>query len=770
MATKNKITLILSLLLLLATPSFANSYGLDTVAKVESERCVVRFNVSPAGTQATVMYKSTLPDAVEKLFGTVNENGSVAGFVDLGEYDYKVVAQGCITVEGRLLLNKANSVVVENVTLRSKLANITLKAKGNDIYVNGEKVGADEWNSALAAGSYTVECRKENHRSTVQVIEVFEGCDEVLQLAPAVPIVGGLLVFTDPLDAKVLVDGVDYGLSPVSIDNLFVGDHEVVISKVGYIDMVLDVVIEENVMCEQIVALVKATYADAKLAYDKGDYSKAVEILAKLVEENDVEAQYLLATCHLNGQGVEQSFETAVEWLRKAAEQGHAEAQCMLGGYYYSGNGVQQSYETAVEWYRKAAEQGVVEAQSMLGDCYYNGNGIQQSSETAVEWYGKAAEQGNVKAQSMLGFCHYYGNGAQQSYEGAVEWYRKAADQGDVMAQSMLGFCHYHGNGVQQSYESALEWYRKAAEQGDAKAQSMLGVCYYNGNGVQQSYKTAVEWYSKAAEQGVAEAQSNLGICYYYGNGAQKSHETAVAWWSKAAEHGLTDAQYNLGTCYYNGNGVLQSYETAVAWWSKAAEQGSHAAQYNLGACYYNGNGVQQSYETAVEWWNKAAGRGNATALYMLGACHENGKGVAKSLDEALAFYRKAVEQGYSGAGKDVERVSELIDSLRIYDVVDENPEFPGGMNSVARYLLDNVKYPDVSRDNNSQGKALVQFVVNADGSIQDVEINRSTGDVYLDKEAIRVVEAMPNWKPGKHRGKVVRVRYVLQVNFRLRQ
>ena len=54
MATKNKITLILSLLLLLATSSFANSYGLDTVAKVESERCVVRFNVSPAGTQATV--------------------------------------------------------------------------------------------------------------------------------------------------------------------------------------------------------------------------------------------------------------------------------------------------------------------------------------------------------------------------------------------------------------------------------------------------------------------------------------------------------------------------------------------------------------------------------------------------------------------------------------------------------------------------------------------------------------------------------------------
>ena len=87
MVAKNKITLILSLLLLLATRSFADTYVLDSVAKVYTERCVVRFNVSPADTQATVLYKSVLPGAVEKLLGTVNENGSVAGFMELGEYD-----------------------------------------------------------------------------------------------------------------------------------------------------------------------------------------------------------------------------------------------------------------------------------------------------------------------------------------------------------------------------------------------------------------------------------------------------------------------------------------------------------------------------------------------------------------------------------------------------------------------------------------------------------------------------------------------------------
>ncbi|MBO7239226.1 MAG: energy transducer TonB, partial [Bacteroidaceae bacterium] len=94
--------------------------------------------------------------------------------------------------------------------------------------------------------------------------------------------------------------------------------------------------------------------------------------------------------------------------------------------------------------------------------------------------------------------------------------------------------------------------------------------------------------------------------------------------------------------------------------------------------------------------------------------------------------------------------------------------EFPGGMNGLVNYLSQNIKYPRISRDNNSQGRALVQFVVNNDGSIQDVEIIHSTGDIYLDKEAVRVVESMPEWKPGYQDGKAVRVKFCLPINFRL--
>ena len=112
--------------------------------------------------------------------------------------------------------------------------------------------------------------------------------------------------------------------------------------------------------------------------------------------------------------------------------------------------------------------------------------------------------------------------------------------------------------------------------------------------------------------------------------------------------------------------------------------------------------------------------------------------------------------------------VEEEVEEEQIFDVAEERPQFPGGDAALMKYLRDNIKYPRVSRDNNSQGRALLKFTVNADGSIQDVEVMRSTGDIYLDKEAVRVVEAMPKWTPGRQSGKAVRVKFVLPVNFRL--
>ena len=103
-----------------------------------------------------------------------------------------------------------------------------------------------------------------------------------------------------------------------------------------------------------------------------------------------------------------------------------------------------------------------------------------------------------------------------------------------------------------------------------------------------------------------------------------------------------------------------------------------------------------------------------------------------------------------------------------VFVVVETMPEFPGGQQALFKYLSENVKYPVIAQENGIQGRVICQFVVNRDGSIVDVEVVRSGGDPSLDKEAIRVIKSMPKWKPGKQRGKAVRVKYTVPVNFKL--
>ena len=103
-----------------------------------------------------------------------------------------------------------------------------------------------------------------------------------------------------------------------------------------------------------------------------------------------------------------------------------------------------------------------------------------------------------------------------------------------------------------------------------------------------------------------------------------------------------------------------------------------------------------------------------------------------------------------------------------VFMVVESMPEFPGGQQALFKYLAENVKYPVIAQENGIQGRVICQFVVNKDGSIVDVVAVRSSGEPSLDKEAIRVIKSMPKWKPGKQRGKPVRVKYTVPVNFRL--
>lgn len=103
----------------------------------------------------------------------------------------------------------------------------------------------------------------------------------------------------------------------------------------------------------------------------------------------------------------------------------------------------------------------------------------------------------------------------------------------------------------------------------------------------------------------------------------------------------------------------------------------------------------------------------------------------------------------------------------KVFDIVEQQPLFPGGPAALMKYLSENTKYPVVAQENGVQGRVTVQFVVEKDGSISDVHVLRGV-DPSLDKEAVRVVKSMPRWTPGKQNGITVRVNYRVPVLFRL--
>ena len=123
--------------------------------------------------------------------------------------------------------------------------------------------------------------------------------------------------------------------------------------------------------------------------------------------------------------------------------------------------------------------------------------------------------------------------------------------------------------------------------------------------------------------------------------------------------------------------------------------------------------------------------------------------------DEALEFTRVEVTE-------EVEEAEE-----EVFLVVEEDPEFPGGLDALSKFIADNIKYPQLAKENNITGRVFVSFVVEKDGRVGQVKILRDIGG-GCGAEAVRVVKSMPKWKPGKQRGKPVRTQFNLPVNFDL--
>jgi len=122
-------------------------------------------------------------------------------------------------------------------------------------------------------------------------------------------------------------------------------------------------------------------------------------------------------------------------------------------------------------------------------------------------------------------------------------------------------------------------------------------------------------------------------------------------------------------------------------------------------------------------------------------------------------------DQSSAMAISDFSMEEEEEEEEEIFMVVEEQPEFPGGYQALRKYLAENIEYPEVAAENQIQGTVYIQFVVTSNGNVEKAKVVRGV-DRALDKEALRVVNSMPNWKPGKQRGKAVSVWYTVPIKF----
>ena len=118
--------------------------------------------------------------------------------------------------------------------------------------------------------------------------------------------------------------------------------------------------------------------------------------------------------------------------------------------------------------------------------------------------------------------------------------------------------------------------------------------------------------------------------------------------------------------------------------------------------------------------------------------------------------------------GKKTEsKMPSTLDGTPVFDTVEVMPEFPGGMQALMKYLAMNIKYPVKAQEAGTQGRVIVQFIVNKEGAVTDPTVARSV-ESSLDQEAIRIVKAMPAWTPGLQKGEPVNVKFTLPVMFKL--
>jgi TPR repeat protein/signal transduction histidine kinase len=387
----------------------------------------------------------------------------------------------------------------------------------------------------------------------------------------------------------------------------------------------------------------------------------AFDELQQKANEGDVQAQFDLALCYLNGTGIEKNEELAFNWHKKAAEQGHVNAQFALGLSYLLGNPKQQQNNNLIfKWVNgKFVDKNIDPAFDLGVSQALSGKLTSVNDHLAFVWLRKATEQNHAEANYWLGICYRDGIGTHQNDELAFNCFKQASEQGCLDAYYSLALCYRDGKGVKQSDNITFDLLTTAVENGGVEpdAYLSLGELYADGKGVVQSDELAFHWYEKAAEKHNAEAHYRLGNFYYEGRGVEKNNDIAFQHYEIASDIGHVLAKSKQGHMFFCTGAIIiflgqteYSIEEAFEFFTKAIEYGHLETFKELAECYCSYD-FNDSYSLAINWYEEAYKKGHTEACEWLAKICQSyfsnyfmGIGVEKDDELAFELILKAAE------------------------------------------------------------------------------------------------------------------------------
>ena len=351
-----------------------------------------------------------------------------------------------------------------------------------------------------------------------------------------------------------------------------------------------------------------------------------------------------------------------------------------------------------------------------------------------------------------------------------------------------------------QKYDKAFAAYEKAAENGHAGAQYNLATFYLEGKVVPQDNNKAVELFEKAANQGLKDAQYNLAAMYHQGAGVEKNEEKAE-YWAKVykdiiklepkkeeARPSFPFPMGNMGPAntappteneIYDVVDVSPKFpggENALASWlmenlsypEAAFDEGIQGKVLVSFVIAFDGSVVMPKIAKSVDPLLDAEALRVILSMPKWSPGRQNGKPVYTRYTFPVTF-KLSGDKAEKTVSEEVEQkdLAEEDNATEVFEIVEQNPSFPGGEVRLMEWLRKNMRYPQTAQENSIQGRVMVRFVITKDGSIVEPEIISPTHPL-LDAEAMRVILSMPKWEPGMHKGKPVRVRFTLPLTFRL--